>query len=98
MNIKIFLITPLDYLMTSKRSRTEISLETKYNITFFTIKVALILDFCRAYYININLTNVELFYLPPNTTSKTQPLDEEIINLMKCNYIKRLIHKLYWML
>ena len=29
-------------------------------------KVALILDHCRTLYTNINLTNVELFYLPPN--------------------------------
>ena len=29
-----------------------------------------------------------------STTSKTQPLDVGIINSMKCNYKKRLIHKL----
>jgi len=56
-------------------------------------KVALILDRCRAHYTNINLTNVDLLCLLPNTTSKTQPLDG-IINSMKCNYKKRLIHKL----
>jgi len=59
-------------------------------------KVALIPDRCRAHYTNINLTNVDLFYLQPNTTSKTQPLDAGIINSMKCSYKKRLIHKLYY--
>ena len=59
-------------------------------------KVALILDLCRAHYTNVNLTNVKFFYLPPFTftTSITQPLDAGIINSMKCNYKKRLIHKL----
>jgi len=32
---KNFLIIPLHYLMTSKRSRTEIYMETKYNIICF---------------------------------------------------------------
>jgi len=56
--------------------------------------VILILDRCRAHYTNNKLTNVELFYFPPNTTSKTQPLVAGIINSMKCNYKKRLINKL----
>ena len=49
-------------------------------------KVTVILDRCRAHYTNINLTNVELFNLSPNTASKIQPLDAEMINSMKCNY------------
>lgn len=55
-------------------------------------KVALILDRCPAHPRNINnLTNVELYFLPPNTTSITQPLDAGIINSMKCLYRRNLV-------
>jgi hypothetical protein len=57
-------------------------------------KVALILDRCPAHPKVAGLKNVELFFLPPNTTSKTQPLDAGIINVMKRNYRKRLVHRM----
>ena len=57
-------------------------------------KVALILDRCPAYPRIMGLTNVEMFFLPPNTTSKTQPLNAGIINVMKRNYRKRLVQRM----
>ncbi|KAK2645787.1 hypothetical protein Ddye_020982 [Dipteronia dyeriana] len=32
------------------------------------------------------LTNVDIFFLPPNTTSKIQPCDAEIIRALKIHY------------
>lgn len=56
-------------------------------------KIALILDRCTAHP-NLNtLKNVELFFLPPNTTSKSQPLDAGIIHSIKCFYRKNLLNK-----
>lgn len=58
-------------------------------------QVALILDRCPAHPANIGgLTNVVLYFLPPNTTSKTQPLDAGIINSMKCHYRKKLVQRM----
>lgn len=56
-------------------------------------KVALILDRCTAHP-HVDLSNVELIFLPANTTSKTQPLDAGIIHSMKCQYRKLFINKL----
>ncbi|GBN16501.1 Tigger transposable element-derived protein 4 [Araneus ventricosus] len=41
-------------------------------------KIALLFDNCPAHpkEINQNLKNVTVFYLPPNTTSKLQPMDQ----------------------
>ena len=56
-------------------------------------KVALIIDNCRAHPIVPNLTNVEVIYLPPNTTSHTQPCDQGIIQALKVKYRSRLLTK-----
>ncbi|XP_064468650.1 tigger transposable element-derived protein 6-like [Ornithodoros turicata] len=42
-------------------------------------KILLLLDNCSAHRVNPRLSNVELLFLPPNSTSKTQPLDMGII-------------------
>jgi hypothetical protein len=39
------------------------------------------------------LSNVRVEYLPPNTTSQMQPMDQGIINVGKGNYKKRLVKK-----
>ena len=38
----------------------------------------------------INLTNVRVHFLPPNTTAFLQPCDAGIINSFKANYKKKL--------
>ena len=49
-------------------------------------KIALIIDNCPAQPVINNLQNVELVFLPPNTTSVTQPMDGGIIKNMKLHY------------
>ena len=41
-------------------------------------KVALIVDSCPAHPIIENLSHVKLFFLPPNTTSVSQPMDQGV--------------------
>ena len=53
-------------------------------------KVALILDNCAAHPKLTSLKNVELFFLPPNTTSKTQPMDQGVIQNLKLFYRQQL--------
>lgn len=43
---------------------------------------------------NLKLSNVQLVFLPPNTTSETQPLDQGIINAVKVHYRKRVLKRL----
>ena len=57
-------------------------------------KVVLILDRCPAHVQIIGLTYVKLYFLPPNTTSRTQPLDAGTINAMKCQYRKRILQRM----
>ena len=56
-------------------------------------KVALIIDNCPAHPVVPNLSNVEVIYLPPNTTSHTQPCDQGIIQALKLKYRSRLLKK-----
>ncbi|XP_037775578.1 tigger transposable element-derived protein 6-like [Penaeus monodon] len=55
-------------------------------------KVALVLDNCPAHPGQVpGLTNITLFFLPPNTISKTQPLDLGIIQNLKMYYREELL-------
>ncbi|GBM31695.1 Tigger transposable element-derived protein 4 [Araneus ventricosus] len=58
-------------------------------------KIALVLDNCPAHpkEINPKLKNVTVFYLPPNTTSKLQPMDQGVIKNFKIHYRKRIVRK-----
>ena len=49
-------------------------------------KVALIIDNCPAHPNVDSLKAIELMFLPPNTTSKFQPMDEEVIRALKAFY------------
>ncbi|XP_040070451.3 tigger transposable element-derived protein 6-like [Ixodes scapularis] len=57
--------------------------------------VCLLLDNCTAHHIpELHLKNVELRFFPPNATSVIQPLDQGIINSVKCAYKRRVNEKL----
>ena len=54
-------------------------------------KVALIIDNCPAHPIIENLSHLKLVFLPPNTTSVTQPMNQGVIRCLKAHYKKRLV-------
>lgn len=56
-------------------------------------KVALIIDNCPSHPF-IALSNVKLIYLPPNTTSRLQPLDMGVIHSLKSLYRIKIVQKL----
>ena len=56
-------------------------------------KIALILDNCSAHPSDLQLSNIEFFFLPPNTTSTLQPLDMGVIKNLKCHYRSELNKK-----
>ena len=55
-------------------------------------KIAMILDNFSGHP-NLNLSHVKLFFLPPNTTSMTQPMDAGIIKNLKHHYRRFLVRK-----
>ena len=57
-------------------------------------KIALIIDICPAHPSVSDLTNVQLVFLPPNTTSVLQPMDQGVITSLKAYYWGRVIHRL----
>ena len=54
-------------------------------------KIALIIDNCPAHPSISNLTNVQLVFLPPNTTSILQPMDQGVIRSLKAHYRGRVV-------
>ncbi|XP_062582039.1 tigger transposable element-derived protein 4-like [Saccostrea cucullata] len=54
-------------------------------------KIALVIDNCPAHPKIPALQSIELIFLPPNTTSKTQPMDQGIIQNLKVHYRKRVL-------
>ena len=63
----------------------------KKNLPF---KVLLLLDNAPGHPREIQHPNVEVVFLPPNTTAFIQPLDQGIINTFKTFYIKQTFEKL----
>ena len=57
-------------------------------LTSHNRKIALFLDNCTAHPHIKNLLSIELFFLPPNTTSEMQPCDQGIIQAFKVHYRK----------
>lgn len=49
-------------------------------------KILLVLDNAACHAHGTQLTNIKLLYLPPNTTSKLQPLDHGVIKCFKMEY------------
>ena len=50
------------------------------------INVALVIDNCHAHPHIENLKAIKLFFLPPNTTSLSQPMDQSVIRSLKVKY------------
>ena len=57
-------------------------------------KIALLIDNCPAHPSVSNLTNVQLVFLPPNTTSVLQPMNQGVIRRLKAHYRGRVIRRL----
>ena len=49
-------------------------------------KICLLVDNCTAHPTDVKVDNIEIVFLPPNTTSVMQPLDMGIIQDMKAHY------------
>ena len=56
-------------------------------------KVALIIDNCPAHPVIENLKSITLYFLPPNTTSALQPMDQGVIWSLKSKYRTHIIQK-----
>lgn len=56
-------------------------------------KILLIIDNCTAHPSVENLNFIELLFLPPNTSSKIQPMDQGIIRSLKSHYRKDFIRQ-----
>ena len=56
--------------------------------------VAFVIDNCPAHPHIDNLKAIKLYLLPPNTTSKTQPMDQGVIRSLKAKYRKNIVRKI----
>ena len=56
-------------------------------------KVALIIDNCTAHPNVDNLKAIESVFLPPNTTSKTQPMGQGFITALKAFYCNDVVRR-----
>ncbi|XP_057297585.1 tigger transposable element-derived protein 4-like [Hydractinia symbiolongicarpus] len=67
----------------------------KLDVKFETAgrKIVLIIDNCPAHPEVTGLKAVELVFLPPNTTSKTQPMDQGVIRALKAYYRSNLVKR-----
>ena len=57
-------------------------------------KIALVVDNCPAHPSIDNLVSVDLIFLPPNTTSKLQPMDQGVIRSLNAYYKSLSVRKL----
>lgn len=57
-------------------------------------KICLLLDNCSAHHVDVQLSNVELEYFLAHCTSLIQPLDQGVINSVKCAYRKCIIQRI----
>ena len=57
-------------------------------------KIALTIDNCTVHPDVEQLNSIELIFLPPNTTSHTQPMDQGIIRALKAKYRSLAVRKL----
>ena len=95
-NVKSF---PVQYTSSSKAWINSSIFESwlrKLDLKFRQEKrsILLFLDNCPAHPIIDGLTNIKVAFLPPNSTSKLQPMDQGIIRSLKAHYRKKLLSKL----
>ena len=57
-------------------------------------KIALVIDNCPSHPDIANLKAIKLFFLPPNTTSQTQLMDQGVIRSLKAIYRKHVVRKI----
>lgn len=56
-------------------------------------KILLLVDNCPAHP-DVELEQIKLIFMPPNTSSKLQPMDQGVIHSLKCHYRKILLMKM----
>ena len=54
-------------------------------------RVVMVVDNCTAHPHLTTLKSIKLVFLPPNTTSKTQPMDQGVIRNLKCHYRRAIL-------
>ena len=54
-------------------------------------KVTFLIDNCPVHPEIKNFTNINLIFLPPNTTSVLQPMDQGVIRSLKVHYQKKVV-------
>nr|XP_054919021.1 tigger transposable element-derived protein 4-like [Dermacentor andersoni] len=57
-------------------------------------KVLMVLDNCSTHNSVTGLGNIEVVFLPPNTTSALQPMDQGIIQYVKTKYRRRVLERM----
>ena len=57
-------------------------------------KVALIIDNCTTHPGTGGLKAIDLFFIPPNTTSALQPMDQVVILSLKARYRTKVVQKM----
>jgi len=55
----------------------------------------MLLDNFKCHEVQVELPNIDILFLPPNSTSRSQPLDQGIIYNLKMFYKKKLVSQ-YW--
>ena len=57
-------------------------------------KILMVMDNVLTHHVGATYSNVELLFLPPNTTPIMQPMDQGIIRSVKCHY-RRFLANMY---
>ena len=68
--------------------------EVDRKFAFEEKNVPFVIDNCPAHPYIENLKAIKLYFLPPNTTSKTQPMDQCVIHSLKEKYRKNVVWKI----
>lgn len=90
---------PLDYMSNRKAWMTSALFETYIRkidrrMESAGRRIAMIIDNCPSHFLIKDLKAVTLIFLPPNTTSKTQPMDSGVIWSLKSHYRRSLMAQL----